>query len=141
MKDITGFEGLYAVTEDGDVWSHPKNGREGLWLRPAVTSKGYLRVCLATTNGRRLNCRVHRLVALTFIPNPDSLPEVNHRNGIKAENRKSNLEWSTTAQNAQHAFATGLRNPNTQPQIEARRRNQKLAVAGWKRVAQARRQS
>lgn len=52
---------------------------------------------------------VHRLIALAFIPNPQSFPEVNHKNGIKNDNRASNLEWCTCRHNIRHAVATGLR--------------------------------
>lgn len=60
----------------------------------------------ATIGGRKTT--VHRVIAETFLPNPDRLPEVNHLNGIKGDNRVSNLEWSSHADNIKHAYDTGL---------------------------------
>ncbi len=104
MKQIDGFPDYY-VTRDGQVWSN-KNGT--LKLRKGTSSKkGYLYLVLRN-DGAVKNCQVHRLIAKAFIPNPDNLPEVNHKDGDKHNNAVTNLEWSTRGDNVRHAFASGL---------------------------------
>lgn len=61
-------------------------------------------------NGTRRSVLVHRLVAMSFLPNPDGLPEVNHKSGDRTDNRKRNLEWSDRLTNVRHAIRTGLVN-------------------------------
>jgi hypothetical protein len=62
-------------------------------------------------NGKRFSRYVHRLVAETFIPNPDNKGEVNHINGVKDDNRVENLQWSTRSENMKHAYDNGLNIP------------------------------
>lgn len=73
-----------------------------------IGKHGYSRVSLMV-NRKRKTFYVHRLVAIAFIPNPKGKREVNHINGIKADNRLENLEWCTSLENLQHAFVNGLR--------------------------------
>ena len=94
IRDIQGYESLYAVSDDGRVWSKIRQK----WLKVADNGKGYLKVILCK-NGERKPCFVHRLVAQAFIENPDNLPEVNHKNEVKTYNRVDNLEWCTSKYN------------------------------------------
>lgn len=109
MKDIQGFEGSYAINEQGEIWSYPRWGTRGGWVKKYLQYKGYEIVYLGL--GKRSESKtffVHRLVAKTFIPNPNNLPEINHKNCVKLNNRVENLEWCTHLQNMQHAYANGL---------------------------------
>lgn len=85
--------------------------RKGMMLSQSETYQGYLLAWLFTDgeDGEKKGIGVHRLVAKAFIPNPENKPEVNHKKGIKWDNRVSQLEWSTEEENMQHAFATGLK--------------------------------
>ncbi len=110
-RPVPGYEGLYSVTKDGRVWSHPKRfartRHAGRWLRPGLNDMGYFIVVLAK-DGKHRTHRVHRLVAQAWIPNPSDRPHINHRNGIKTDNRDVNLEWCTRSENNLHAHTTGL---------------------------------
>lgn len=110
LKEIVGYEGLYSVSEDGHVISHPKgdgNGNRERILK-MENVKGHLRVALSK-NGFVKRMFVHRLVAIAFIPNPEGKEMVNHKNGIKTDNRVENLEWNTPSENNKHAFFYGLK--------------------------------
>ena len=90
MKVLKDFDGKYAATEDGRIYSFATKK----FLKSQVTKKGYLTVRLGRGHNYK-NYRVHRLVADTFIPNPGNLPEVNHKDEDKTNNSVSNLEWCT----------------------------------------------
>lgn len=105
-KDIDGFEGTYQVSNMGRVrsltrrvWNYTKPGRV---LKPMAKENGYLQVYLSDGKIREKHAHIHRLVALAFIPNPEGLPEVNHKNLNKADNRVENLEWCTSRYNKAH---------------------------------------
>jgi HNH endonuclease/NUMOD4 motif len=108
MKDIPGFEGRYAVTKEGQVWSHPKvkgnvKDHKGMWLKQRITHRKYLFVNLQVGS----SLAVHRLVLLTFMGDAPGM-QANHKNGIKTDNRLENLEWVTGSENRSHAWRTGL---------------------------------
>jgi hypothetical protein len=114
MRSVEGFPN-YAVCEDGRVWSIPRTKgsgtgyhKPGCFLKPVLKKTGYLQLTLR--NGTKTKTfRLHQLVAQAFIPNPDNLPVINHKNGIKTDNRVENLEWVTHQENCTHAQTIGLR--------------------------------
>lgn len=99
---LFGYEELYKIDHHGNI----KN-KHGYVLKSRHDTKGYLSIGL-TKNSIKKEWRVHRLVAFTFIDNPESLKEVNHINGVKDDNYVENLEWCTHSYNILHALATGL---------------------------------
>jgi hypothetical protein len=109
MKDIPGYEGLYAITKTGKVWSYPPKRNhplKGMYM--SVNKSGRYHFIALFKNGTFFNGLIHRLLAQTYIPNPLNLPQVNHINGIKTDNRLKNLEWVTSQKNVIHANKLGL---------------------------------
>ena len=115
-RDISGYEGLYQVSNFGRVKRLPaklqaKDGkyyfRNGIILKQyTMKNKGrgnYLVVHLSKSNNRRAKI-VHRLVAEAFIPNPKNKSQVNHKDGNKANNKINNLEWVTQSENMLHSM-------------------------------------
>ena len=107
-KDITGFEGLYRVNKFGEVYSLISNKTLKQFLRGSREDNKYLVVELHKNKiGKTIS--VHRIVAEAFIPNPDNLPCVNHKDGNKYNNNVDNLEWCTYSMNNYHAINNGLK--------------------------------
>ncbi|BES53083.1 hypothetical protein [Aeromonas phage phiWae14] len=106
MKDVVGYEGLFSITEDGKLWSK----RSKRFLTIMVNKQGYYQHCtkIGGRNGTAKLFKIHRVVAEAYLPNPDNLPLVNHKDGNKLNNHVSNLEWCTHQHNVRHAIDTGL---------------------------------
>lgn len=128
-KDIPGYNNYYADTE-GNIYSKDRfikvyNTRtkkeysffkKGIKLIPHLKSNGYYVVTLCENN-KHVEWLVHRLIALTFIPNPNNLPHVNHKDENKLNNNINNLEWCTPEYN--YYYGTGLKKRKTNQKVKA----------------------
>lgn len=103
-KLIPGTDNYFATK--GGLIKSLMYGRHKL-LTQWKDAKLYPRVKIVM-NGKSTSMAVHRLVALTYLPNPENKPQVNHKNGIKSDNHVDNLEWNTCAENVKHAWLNGL---------------------------------
>lgn len=130
MKEIVGYEGLYAVTEDGQVWAYPNRLHKGKFLKPSLR-KGYPFVCLCKKGQKIIYKNIHRLVAECYLPNLDSLPQVNHKDSNKENNHVSNLEWCSASHNKKHSWDSGT-SFVTEAKRQASRRNAYIAHTAWR---------
>lgn len=105
MKDIPGFGRKYVASEEGKLFKRVKN--DSFIPIREYNNKGYL-VSTLWFEGTIKNVSIHRMIATTFISNPLNLPQVNHINGKKTDNRVPNLEWCTAKENVIHAHKIGI---------------------------------
>ena len=106
-KDVVGYDGLYQVSNLGNVKRLYKKNFNFHILKPFDNGTGYLQLGLYKNKKRKFYL-LHRLIAEAFINNPYNYPIINHINGVKSDNRIENLEWCTAKHNTNHAFKTGL---------------------------------
>jgi hypothetical protein len=101
-RDIKGYECRYKVSRNGEIMSlnYRRTGKKRL-MKAKKNPRGYLYITL-TKNGIMKVCKIHRIVAETFIPNPNNMPEVNHKDEDKTNNAVENLEWCTRKYNCNY---------------------------------------
>lgn len=109
-RPVAGHEGVYEVSSAGRVRSLPRidargHLRKGKYLRPLYGDR--YPICALYVHGIRKPIKIHRLVALAFVPNPDGKPEVNHIDGNTCNASAENLEWVTRRENCLHAVSIG----------------------------------
>lgn len=114
-KDLLGYEGVYQVSNLGRIRSVDRYDCAGRFRKGKIKAVGlfskekkYYECCL-NQEKTQTTILVHRYVAFAFIPNPLNLPQVNHIDGIKANNRADNLEWCTSKENIRHSIENGLK--------------------------------
>jgi hypothetical protein len=109
-KNIPNYEGLYQISNLGNVKSFPRHGtrtKEERILKQSLDTSGYPQVCL-TKNSNKKTWLIHILLGKLFIDNPHNKPEINHKDGIKTNYSLDNLEWNTKKENMIHAVKNGL---------------------------------
>lgn len=118
-KRVPGYSN-YEASTDGEIktFNWKNKGVEKV-MKPALDNCGYLRTVLYNNEGVAKTIKVHRIIAMTFIHNPENKPQVNHINHIRSDNRVHNLEWVTASENVKWSFTckrsniNGERNPHT----------------------------
>lgn len=122
-KDIKGFEGLYKISSNGEIYSIKRKKK----LKPILQKTGYYHVSLCK-NRKIYQKRVHRIVAENFISNPLKKPHVNHIDMDKTNNKVNNLEWVTIKENNQKMFKLKPPRTNTKKRKKMQLENIKKAI-------------
>lgn len=129
-------EDLYLVSSQGRIWLRSHPAADGRMMSARLVKckphkkDGYVRFNFKYKGAHQCKT-LHRAVAEAFIPNPNNLPQINHINGDKTDNRVENLEWCTASENQKHALANGLRTlncPSTSKMVAAYTLNGELAA-------------
>jgi len=121
-KPIRGYEGLYEISDKGQVksligWNGKRYINREKILKPTKTTTGYWKIELVKNKNRKSK-KIHRLIAIAFIPNPEKKPNINHIDGNPLNNSLENIEWCTQKENVDHALRIGLRKLVKIPQKE-----------------------
>lgn len=132
MKDMPGYEGKYAITEDGRIWAYPNryNGYKGHWKKQYMRNKhirsdGSIARYSFVSLGRKTHM-IHRLVAKTYLDTCSDKCQINHKDGDGTNNHISNLEWCNNYENFTHAKRIGLWSSTSGLQPEQRKINGRL---------------
>lgn len=109
--DIPGYEGLYSINRNGDIYCYPKFREHNGWvseriMRKYVKPNGYVNACLRK-DGVKKYAMVHRIVAKMFVENPNGYRCIDHKNSNKQDNDINNLQWCTHSYNNKQAYARG----------------------------------
>lgn len=123
-RPVVGYEGLYEVSNLGRV-------RRIRIVEPTKKKHGYMQISLVGKDGVRRSHRLHRIVAMAFIPNPEGKPQVNHRDENPENNRAKNLEWATAAENTNYGSRTAraaAKNGSRTPVIQIDPRTMKVVA-------------
>lgn len=107
-RDIAGYEGIYQVSNHGRVKTRKKI------KTPQKNNRGYMTIMLYKNDGGR-HFLIHRLVAQAFIPNPENKATVNHKDGVRSNNKLDNLEWATYNENNLHMYKNGRKSALANP--------------------------
>ena len=113
-KDIVGYENEYQINQFGEIRTlkdSPKLKKYDV-LKPQISKRNGYVYQMLYKKGKEKLLRVHRLVAMAFLPNPNNLPQVNHKDGNKQNNSVDNLEWCEQSDNMKHAYKNGLQIPS-----------------------------
>lgn len=110
-KKIPNYD-RYEASSSGHIKTYNwKGSNKEAIMKPAKDSNGYFRTMLKRNDGKIHTVKVHRIIAQTFLENPENKKTVNHKNGVRDDNRVCNLEWNTMQENIDHAWKFLVKNP------------------------------